>query len=553
MQRFVLSRHVSRRLPLARRTGPCPSGDEVRFTVLLQAKDMRMLREAARAVSDPKSPVYGRFLSPDEVRSLVAPGYQDLDAVLSFLRDSGLTVDAVAGARAAVQAHGPAEKVARAFDVPIGAYDLPRSLSPKVTRAIAAERDPSIPASLASVIRGIAGLNTLPGARRFPPILAPTRSRVPRRGPAKARGPAGGYTPDEIRTAYGFPAPSTSGACGERIAILEFGGGFSSGDFGAFCSHYGLPAGDVTEVSVSGAKNDYRGKTADADIEVALDMDWVRGTAPDADIDLWWVPNTDTGWVDFLNALLDAPDARRPSIVSISWGMPEDGFASSRRYDQTRQLFLSCALLGITFVSATGDAGAGDVPEGNAVFDGQRHVDFPSVVPEVTAVGGTKLVPRGEAFAETAWNDGAEGGATGGGFSRFIAVPPWQKPVLSGRRGVTGRGIPDVAAVASPDPGLSVFVRNKWAAAGGTSVAAPIWAGILARVNAARTAAGRPRLGAANAALYTADRGTSPFRDVTQGDNSFAGVSGYPAEKGWDPVTGLGSPRVGPLVKRLLG
>ncbi len=552
MQRFLLPRHVSRRLPLARRTGPCPPDEEIRFTVLLHAKDIRMLREAAHAVADPQSAVYGRHLSPDEVRALVAPGYQDLDAVLSFLRDAGLTVDGVAGARTSVQAHGPAEKVAHAFDVPIGVFDVPRSLSPLRRRAIATERDPSIPASLAAVIRGVAGLNTLPAARRFPPILAPTRSRVPRRSPAAARGPAGGYTPEEIRAAYDLPEPGTGGTRGERVAILEFGGGFSSRDFGSFCARYGLPAGDVTEVSVSGAKNDYQGKTGDADLEVALDMDWVRGTAPDADIDLWWVPNVDAGWVDFLSALLDAPDARRPSIVSISWGMPEDGFATSRRYDQTRELFLSCSLLGITFVCATGDAGAGDVPEGSAAFDGQRHVDFPSVVPEVTAVGGTKLVPRGGSFAETAWNDGPDRGATGGGFSRFVAVPAWQKPALGGRRGVTGRGIPDVAAVASPDPGLSIFARNKWTAAGGTSVAAPIWSGILAHVNAARAAAGRPRLGAANAALYAAARKASPFRDITQGDNSYGGVTGYQATKGWDPTTGLGSVDTRALVKKLL-
>jgi len=83
-------------------------------------------------------------------------------------------------------------------------------------------------------------------------------------------------------------------------------------------------------------------------------------------------------------------------------------------------------------------------------------------------------------------------------------------------------------------------------------VAAPIWAGILARVNAARIGAGRPRLGAANAALYAAAGGASPFRDVTRGDNSYAGVAGYRAGKGWDPVTGLGSARVGSLVKKLL-
>jgi kumamolisin len=552
MQRFTLVRHMSRRLTLCRRVGPCAAEAPMRITILLHAKDPRALREAVHAVSDPASPTYGRHLTPDGVRDLVAPGYQDLDAVLAYLRDAGLRVDGVAGARTAVQASGPAEAVARAFDAPIGVYAPPRAVSTR-SRVYGIERDPTIPASLAAVIRGVAGLNDLPAARRFPPLLAPKRSRVPRRGPLSARGPGGGYTPEEIHTAYDVPGEAASGGAGERVAILEFGGGFSSADFATFCAAYGFGAADVTEVSVSGAKNDYSGKTGDADVEVALDMDWVRATAPQADLDLWWVPNVDTGWVDFLTAVLDAPEARRPSVVSISWGMPEDGFSTSRRYDQTRQLFQSCALLGVTFVCASGDAGAADELPADAWYDGQRHVDFPSVVPEVTSVGGTKLVPSARGFAETAWNDGPGRGASGGGFSRLIAVPDWQKAAVAGRRGVTGRGVPDVAAVASPDPGLSIFVRGKWTAAGGTSVAAPIWAGFLARVNAARAAAGRPRVGAVNAALYAAGLAKgAPFRDVMKGDNAYAGVSGFDAAKGWDPVTGLGTPDVAGLERALV-
>ena len=451
-----------------------------------------------------------------------------------------------------MQASGPAEAVARAFDAPIGLFAAPKAVTGGRRRAYGIERDPTIPASLAPVIRGVAGLNDLPAARRFPPLLAPKRSRVPRRGPAQERGPGGGYTPAEIHAAYDVSGDVGSGGRGERVAILEFGGGFSSADFSSFCAAYGLPAADVTEVSVSGAKNDYRGQTGDADVEVALDMDWVRASAPEAEMDLWWAPNVDTGWVDFLAALLDAPEARRPSVVSISWGMPEDGFSTSRRYDQTRQLFQSCALLGITFVCASGDAGAADELPDDSWYDGQRHVDFPSVVPEVTSVGGTKLLPAARGFSETAWNDGAGRGASGGGFSRLIAVPDWQKPAVAGRAGVTGRGIPDFAAVASPDPGLSIFVRGKWTAAGGTSVAAPIWAGFVARINAERVAAKKARLGAANAALYAAGLGASaPFTDVVRGDNGYAGVSGFPATKGWDPVTGLGSPDVTRLIRSL--
>jgi len=544
MQRYELKRHVSRRLRWGRRVGPAQPERELSLSVLLHAKDEDALEEALRAVSTPGGAEYGRYLRAEEVRHLIAPGYQDLDAVVAWLTGSGLTVDAVAGARTVVRARGSAEAVSRALEVPLAIYRFPGL---RRTR-FAAEANPKVPAALAPLVRGIAGLNDLPAARRIPAIPAPKRSRVARRGPIDARGPGGGYTPDVIRRAYA----AGGGGSGERIAILQFGGGFSARDFGTFCAQYGLPDGAVSEVSVSGGRNDYRGKTGDGDVEVALDADWVRAAAPEAAIDLFWVPNEDRGWVDFLSALLDRPEALRPSAVSISWGFPEDGFSTSRRYDQTRQLFQAAGLLGISFLSASGDWGASDEVPGTEWFDGQRHVDFPSVVPEVTGVGGTRLVPTATGFAEAAWNDGEEGGATGGGFSRFVRVPAWQEAALGKRAGVTGRGVPDVAAVASPDPGLSIHVHGAWGAAGGTSVAAPIWAGFVAQLNQARRAAGRARLGAANPALYAAARDRRrPFRDIARGDNSYAGVKGFSAEEGWDAATGLGSPDVTTLAKVL--
>jgi kumamolisin len=545
MRRFELVRHVSRRLAVGRRIGAPSAKDELRIAVLLHAKDPRALEEAVRAVSDPRSAEYGRFKTADDVRRLVAPGYQDLDAVLAWLHDAGLSPEPPAGARTVVHARGTLDAISRAFDVPFGAYALPAVRGTRV----AAERNPTIPAALAPIVRGVAGLNELPAARLFPPLLAPRRSKAPSRAPGDARGPAGGYAPEAIRAAYGAPA---RGGAGERVGILEFGGGFTPADFDAYAREFGLSGPPVEEVSVSGAKNDYRGRTGDADVEVALDMDWVRAVAPDAALSMYWVPNVDRGWVDFLAAVIDAPEAQRPTVVSISWGMTEDGLSTSRRYDQTRQLFMQAALLGITFVCASGDAGAADELPDAPGFDRQRHVDFPSVVPEVTSVGGTKLLSQSAGFVERTWNDGDGRGATGGGFSHFVRVPDWQKKAL-GRRVVTGRGIPDVAAVASPDPGLSIRVRNAWTAAGGTSVAAPIWAAFLAQANAARTAASRPRLGAANAVLYALGAAAgSPFNDVTEGGNGYAGVEGYEAGKGWDPVTGLGSVNVGRFVRALL-
>ncbi|MEO7920876.1 MAG: protease pro-enzyme activation domain-containing protein, partial [Thermoanaerobaculia bacterium] len=314
MQRFELKRHVSRRLAQGRRLGAASPSDELRLAVLLHPKDDQALRDATHAVSDPASARYGKFLSAEEVRRLVAPGYQDTDAVVAWLNDAGLRTSEPTGARTVIEVRGTAEAVSRALDAPIGRFAFPTTMFPKVRGPrLAVERNPQIPASLASIVRGIAGLNDLPAARFFPPPLSPARSRVAQRGPGDARGPEGGFTPAAIHAAYGIPDSDSSShdGAGERIGILEFGGGYSPADFETFCRTYMLPTGNVGEISVSGALNDFRGKTGDADVEVALDMDWVRAAAPAAAIDLYWTPNVYSGWVDFLSMLLDLPENRR--------------------------------------------------------------------------------------------------------------------------------------------------------------------------------------------------------------------------------------------------
>src|SRR6185503_16602096 len=133
--------------------------------------------------------------------------------------------------------------------VPFGAYTFPGAGPLRGVR-YAAERNPSIPAALAPIVRGIAGLNDLPAARLFPPPLAPARSRVPLGRGEDARGPGGGYTPATIRRAYGVPDAGDALAA-EPIAIMQFGGGYAAKDFEAFCAAYGLPVGNVSEVSIA--------------------------------------------------------------------------------------------------------------------------------------------------------------------------------------------------------------------------------------------------------------------------------------------------------------
>jgi kumamolisin len=182
------------------------------------------------------------------------------------------------------------------------------------------------------------------------------------------------------------------------------------------------------------------------------------------------------------------------------------------------QVFQTAASLGITVTTASGDNGASD---GEAA--GTLAVDFPASSPHVLGCGGTRLPRQG---AETAWNDGTQGGATGGGFSTQFNRPDWQAGNTR-----TGRGVPDVAGDADPATGYNVTVDGQETVIGGTSAVAPLWAGLIALVN--QSAGGNA--GFINPVLY-ANGGA--MTDIVSGNND-----GFSCGPGWDPVTGLGTPK----------
>jgi kumamolisin len=223
----------------------------------------------------------------------------------------------------------------------------------------------------------------------------------------------------------------------------------------------------------------------------------------------------------------------KPSVLSISWGGPESGWAQSAMtaLDNACQ---SAAALGVTITVASGDDGSSD-----GVSDGQNHVDFPASSPHVLACGGTELIGSGSKITEeVVWDDlASQGGATGGGYSAVFPLPSWQSTAgVSGG----GRGVPDVAGDASPESGYNILVDGQQEVVGGTSAVAPLWAALVALINQQRGSS----VGYINPTLY-ADR--SDFRDITQGNNG-----SYQAGTGWDACTGLGSPN-GQQIAQALG
>jgi kumamolisin len=188
----------------------------------------------------------------------------------------------------------------------------------------------------------------------------------------------------------------------------------------------------------------------------------------------------------------------------------------------------SAGALGVTITVASGDNGSSD-----GVTGGGNNVDFPASSPHVLGCGGTKMVGSGTTItSEVVWNDGAQGGASGGGVSNTFALPTFQQnanvPKPSGTSG--GRGVPDVAGDASPTTGYNILVDGSKEVVGGTSAVAPLWAALIARIN---QQIGKP-VGFINPTLYATP---SALHDITSGNNG-----SFSAGPGWDACTGLGSP-----------
>jgi kumamolisin len=430
----------------------------------------------------------------------------DIERIRGHARAQGLVETGCEPHRRVLQFSGSVDALQRAFDVQLGRYQWP-GLSQYV---VGCEQAPTLPADIAPSVIAVLGLDNRPVAKpQFrKPLATPNQS----------------YTPLQIGQLYNFPA-NTDGS-GQCVALIELGGGFSQADLTTYFSALGIATPPkVTAVSVAGGKNSPGG---DADAEVMLDIEMVGALAPGTSIAVYFSPNTNQGFYEAISQA--AHDTQRnPSVISISWGGPEESW-SAAALAAMQSALEDAGALGVSVTVAAGDNGSSD-----GESDGQPHVDFPASSPYSLACGGTTLTASASKIgSEVVWNETATNeGATGGGVSTDYALPSWQQGsnVPKASNGFVGRGVPDVAGDADPLTGYQVRVDGQDQVIGGTSAVAPLWAALLARCN---QSLGRA-VGDVHAAIYQI--GETAFHDITQGNNG-----AYAAGKGWDACTGLGSP-----------
>lgn len=442
-----------------------------------------------------------------------------VDRIREFAREHKLQVleRGDEALRRTVTLSGTAAAMEKAFGVELTEFEHPDGSYRGHTGMI------QMPEDCAAIVTGIFGLDDRAVAR--PHFRLRNTSRE-----FGTRNVNIAYTPAQLAKFYGYPQDANGH--GQRIGLIELGGGYRMSDVREYFQSQGLQAPCVKTVSVDQASN--RPSTAhSADAQVMLDIEVAGSIAQDTTIVCYFAPNTARGFQDALNTAVH-DQLNKPNVLCIGWGNPEEMWTqqSMECCDQVAQ---EAGLLGITVISACGNNGSSD-----GMTDGRNHVSFPASCPHVLAVGGTRLqASNGAIESEIVWNEGQIGGTTGGGYSSKFARPQWQAKAVQEPR----RGVPDVAANADPETGYKILVDGQDLVVGGTSAGAPLWAGLVILLNQKLNR----KIGFMNPALYDTQR-AGGFREITIGNNG-----AYSAGYGWNPCAGQGSPMGNALVQALGG
>jgi hypothetical protein len=563
----------------AARLGPLPSDRQLTMSVILRPSHTTELAALLHDLYDPSSPRYGQWLATGEFDREFGPSPAEVAGVTSWLRGKGLLDTTVQGMT--VRTTGSARDFARAFGVSFAGYRLRQGAA-----GYAASAPPLVPSAVAGGIATIVGLSD---TVRFDSALDRQPRGIPPHASPRATTPTGlsdahastcarainfagltYWTPRQVGSLYRMNDLFGAGlnGKGKTIALLELGQSRPA-DTSAYLSCFGLH-NDVKIVHIDGgALPDTTGT-----LEAEIDTQEVATQAPGAAIVSYEAPNNASGEYDAYSRIVSE---NRAQVISTSWGKceaaleAEPDFRGQPVMDALHTVFQQAAAQGQSVFAATGDTGSEDCYDGTSTPPSETlQVDHPADDPFVTGVGGTALLQPG---LEPVWNECegsvgdscAAGGdhAGGGGLSNHYKRPSWQ-PLASNATCTTCREVPDISANAGvgetffdsdsssgPNPLL-----DHWTAVGGTSIAAPLLAGMAADITqtckGGRLGNFAPKL---NALAATHVYG-SALVDVTQGFNwstflpetpgsidltrNHAGA--YKTSTGFDLASGLGVP-----------
>ena len=496
--------------------GLLPATQSMRIDIVLALRDQPELENFLQKLYDPSSPVYRRFLTVPEFTAKFGPSQEDYEAVIRFATTNGFTV--VGGSRDAmdVQLKGSVGTVETAFHITMGVYQHPT----ENRTFYAPDREPAV--DLPFQLWHISGLDNY----SIPRPLYKRRNPNVTSNATTGSCPGESFCGSDMRAAY-YAGTALTGS-GENIGLLEYAG-FDIADVNTYYQNAGQTRTfAVTGISTDGSSLSCVYPSCD-DTEQTIDITQAGGMAPG--VTTVYVYVSDSSDTALLGAM--SSDAPLPLNLSSSWTWGPPDPSTDDPY------FEKMAAQGQSFFQAAGDGGA---YEGSA--------PWPPNSQYVIAVGGTDLEttgPAGPWASETAWVDG------GGGWGTNVPIPSWQQlpgVITAANEGsTTYRNVPDVSA----NSNFTFYVCADQQACtannyGGTSFAAPMWAGYLALANQQAAANGDSPVGFIDPTIYAIGVSSSydtDFHDITSGSN------GLPTTVGYDLATGWGSPNAANLINAL--
>jgi subtilase family serine protease len=552
-----------------------------------QQSDLEALLAAQQ---DPTSPHYHQWLTPDQFAARFGMAQSDLDKAQSWLQQQGFSIDSVARSHNMIRFSGTVAQVESAFATEMHYYNVAGA------RHFAPSTALSVPAAIAPAVAGVRNLND------FRPRAQHT---VPRAGFTSSQSGNVFFAPPDIATVYDIGPLYSNSIDGTGQAIAVAGqSAIQLADIENFQSAANLTKKDPLPVLMPGTGDSQ--VTANGDEgESDIDVEWAGATAPGANIVFVYTgSNTSFGVYDSVQYAVDEKIA---PIISVSYDSCETELTAND-LKVLEGIMSQGASQGQTIVVASGDQGSTACSGDTHLSTTQQEaiaVNYPASSAYTTGMGGTEIDPGNQAYItagqgywqakgssdtvstalkyipEVAWNDDSVGNplsASGGGASALVQRPSWQTGVPGIASG-SKRLVPDVSLYSSPGlPGYLYCTSDQtnWAqgtatappqqascdsgfrdsstgyltVAGGTSFAAPIFAGMVAMIN--QKAGYTTGQGLINPTLYKLANNpatyAAAFHDITSGDNNCtaganfcAATTGFSAATGYDEVTGLGS------------
>ncbi|KAH7175335.1 peptidase S8/S53 domain-containing protein [Dactylonectria macrodidyma] len=562
----------------------------VRATIAFHQPRVAEAESMLMQISDPASDTFGQYLDSRAVEDLFAPGEEHQRKVLSWLDGAGIdtTLVRVKKVAAVMEFIASIDQLEDLFKTK---YHIVQNTATGEPRLEPSTHE--VPAALEEYVQFVMLTPLRAGKTKrsravdshhtysSPPYKIPTPEDLSKCDLS--------WTPECIRKLYGIPL-GTKAAPNNSLGIYGFGDAYNQANLNNFWSKFAkfIPKGTGPKVnSINGAKapGEENGGEELLDLQMAYPIVYPQK------VTIFQTPYSNGGGI--LNDFLDAVDAsycrydggddpefdpkfpvfggwqgpamcgkyQVTNVVSISYAVDESSL--SRHYVQRQcHEWMKLALRGVTVVVAAGDRGV----QGNmgCSFDPKTKKEvfnplFPGSCPYVTTVGATQVNFNAGKGREVAVFDPKHNFYSGGGFSNFNAQPAYQKKAVASYLAAhdphypkniynsSGRAFPDVAVLGA---NVTMSDEDKITVSGGTSAAAPLFAAMINRINDERLIAGKKPIGFLNQILY---QHPEVFNDITEGHNPGCGTQGFQTAKGWDPVSGLGSPKFAKLRDLLVG